>query len=89
MKEKTFTGADLEKALTSGALTKSGVEVVGMVKSSPKAGHVSFTRTGCDTWVELSTSMIDQAEQLGMTACKDHSHPVFKITLKEATTPEA
>jgi len=89
MQEKTFTGADLEKALTNDALTKSGIELVGMVKSSEKAGYVNFTRSGCDTWVDLPTSMIEQAENLGQSGCKDHSHPVVKITLKEAKNPEA
>lgn len=89
MQEKTFTGADLEKALMTGALTKSGTELVGMVKSSEKAGYVSFTRSGCDSWVDLPASMIEQAEKLGQSVCKDHSHPVVKIILKEATNPEA
>ena len=89
MQEKTFTGASLEKALKNDALTRSEIELVGMVKSSEKVGHVSFTRSGCDTWVDLPNDMIEQAEHLGQNACKDHSHPVVKITLKEAKNPEA
>ena len=89
MQEKTFTGASLEKALKNDALTRSGIELVGMVKSSEKAGHISFTRSGCDTWVDLPSDMIEQAEHLGQNTCKDHSHPMFMITLKEAKSPEA
>jgi hypothetical protein len=89
MKEKTFTGAELEKALINDELAKSGIELVGMVKSSEKTGYVNFTRSGCDTWVDLPTNMIEQAENLGQSGCKDHSHPVFKIILKESKNPEA
>ena len=60
-----------------------------MVKSSKRTGYVSFTRLGCDAWVDLPTSMIEQAENLGRSVCKDHSHPVVKIILKEAENPEA
>jgi hypothetical protein len=88
MQEKTFTGASLEQALKNDALTRPVVELVGMVKPSEKGRHVSFTRSGCDSWVDLSTDMIEQAELLDTNACKDHSHPVMRITLKEAEYPE-
>lgn len=86
---KAFTGASLEKALKENSLTRSGTTVVGMVKKSEKGGHISFTRSGCDTWIDLPIDLIEQAEQLGQHRCKDHVHPVFKITLKEGKDPEA
>jgi hypothetical protein len=33
--------------------------------------------------------MIEDAEQIGRSRCKDHFHPLFKITLKLPQTPEA
>jgi hypothetical protein len=86
---KMFSGASLEKALKDDSLTRSGITLVGMVKSSEKGKHISFSRSGCNAWVDLPTDVIEQAEQVGQRRCKDHIHPVFKITLKEAKDPEA
>jgi hypothetical protein len=88
MQEKTFTGASLEQALRSNALTRYGIELVGMVKPSQKEKHVGFTRAGCDAWIDLPIDMIEQAEHLGQHMCKEHSHPVIKIALKEAKDPQ-
>ncbi|WP_193045258.1 hypothetical protein [Mycolicibacterium baixiangningiae] len=89
MRAKTYDGAALEEALRSDLFANAGVELVGMLKPTDKSGHIQFTKSGCDAWVELPTSMIDNAEHLGQARCKDHSHPIFKILLKEATSPEA
>lgn len=89
MQAKTFTGAALEKALKDNSLTHSGVMLTGMVKASQKDGFISFTRSGCDSWVDLPTDMIEQAEQLGQNTCRDHSHTVMRITLKEPKDAEA
>jgi hypothetical protein len=32
--------------------------------------------------------MIEQAEKVGSSQCRDHSHPVFKLTLKESKSAE-
>ena len=89
MGEKTYTGAALEQALKDNALTKSGIVLVGMVKPAEKAGHINFTRTGCENWVDLPVDLIECAEHVGQGPCKDHSHPVMKITLKEPKDPAA
>jgi hypothetical protein len=89
MADKTYTGATLEAALRSGGLKASAIDMVGMVKSSEKEGFIDFTRTDCESWVDLPVSAIEQAEHLGQKTCKDHSHPVFKLTLKEPKDPEA
>lgn len=83
MNSKSFSGADLEKALTEGNLTQAQTSLTGMVKPSEESGHVSFTQSGCDTWVDLPTDMIESADHLGQRPCRDHSHPIMRITLKE------
>jgi hypothetical protein len=89
MAEKTFTGASLEQALKSGAIKTSGITLVGMVKPAEKEGFVSFSRTDCETWVDLPTDLIDEAEHQGEKTCRDHSHPVFRLILKEPRDREA
>jgi hypothetical protein len=89
MQDESFTGEALEKALVNDELSEPGLELLGMVKASDQKGHVSFTASGCDDWIDIPTKMIEQAERVGSSQCKDHSHPVFKLILKESKNSEA
>src|SRR5690349_18883682 len=89
MKENVYDGVRLEQALKSGELEKRGVVLTGMVKSSEKPHHIGFSLAGCETWVDVPTSIIERAEHRGESRCRDHSHPVFTITLEESDNPEA
>jgi hypothetical protein len=83
MQDESFTGEALERALVNDELSQLGLELLGMVKASDQEGYVSFTGSGCEDWVDIPTQMIKKAERVGSSKCKDHSHPVFKLTLKE------
>jgi hypothetical protein len=89
MGEAYFDGVALEKALAEHKFNKSSTQLIGMVKSSEKPGCVSFTPAGCDSWVDVPSDMIAEAEHIGHQPCKDHSHPVFRLLLKEPTDPQA
>jgi hypothetical protein len=88
--EKTFTGQSLVAALKENSFENitSNVGLTGMVKKSEKEDYISFTQSGCGTWVDLPVSMIEKAEFLEMRTCKDHAHPVMKVTLKHSGNPE-
>src|SRR5437868_6850221 len=88
MDSKSFSGSSLEQALHEGTLTQQQALLIGWVKPSGESGYIGFSQSGCDTWVNLPTEMIDHAEYLGQSACRDHAHPVMKIALKEPTDPE-
>jgi hypothetical protein len=89
MPGQTFTGQALVDALSAGEFEHPGIALTGMVKASEQHDHVAFARGGCDSWVDLPTSMIEQAEHVGSRPCEDHSHPVFRITLRESDDPQA
>jgi hypothetical protein len=89
MPDRDWTGASLEKALRSGELDRPALELVGMVKSAESAGKISFTPTDCESWVDIPTDLIEKAEQVGQRSCRDHIHPVFRLTLKKPEDPEA
>lgn len=89
LQDESFTGEGLEKALVNDELSQPGLELLGMVKASDQKDHVSFTGSGCDDWIDIPTKMIEKAERVASSKCKDHSHPVFKLTLKESTNAEA
>lgn len=88
MKNEKYTGTSLEKALASKELDTPSFFLTGMVKSSKKSGQVSFTLSGCDSWVDIPCEMIESAEHLGIQGCANHSHPLMRITLKQSGTPE-
>lgn len=88
MTSKSFSGTSLEKALQEGALTQSQAVLTGMVKSSEQSGYINFSQSNCETWVDLPTSMIEQADYVAQSPCRDHSHPVMRITLKEPSDAE-
>ena len=83
MDSYSYSGKDLEKALEEGTLTQNKTVIRGMVKPSEKSGHISFTASGCNSWIDLPVDMIDDAVPEGNQPCRDHSHPVMRITLKE------
>jgi hypothetical protein len=86
--QDSFEGRSLEAALKSDSFSRPASSLVGMVKMSEKEGYVSFTRGGCEHWIDLPTYMIEEAKKVGQNRCKDHSHPVFEIKLKEPNNPE-
>jgi len=88
MGEANYTGAALEKALASGELHDQSTTLTGMVKASDTKAHVSFSLWGCDSWVDIPTSMIESAERAGTRPCSGHSHPVMKIKLKAPSSAE-
>jgi len=85
-----FDGAGLEQALAEHRFDQPATgHLVGMVRPSQRKGHVSFAPSGCESWVEVPSAMIDEAEHLGERTCRDHSHPVFRLSLREPADPQA
>lgn len=84
---QSLSGADLEKALNDNTLDAPGTTVTGMVKASEKAGHVQFSQSGCEGWVEIPVTLIEKADHVGTQPCRDHSHRVMQLTFKEAKDP--
>ncbi len=89
MTGEVFSGETLAEALESGALEQPATTLVGMVKPSEQDAHVAFARGGCDSWIDVPTTIIERAEHIGTRPCEDHSHPVLRITLKETNDPQA
>jgi hypothetical protein len=89
MENRTFSGASLEEALQGDLFSHAEIVRIGMVKPSKTPGYISFTGGSCENWIEIPTSLIERAEQLGNRPCKDHSHPVFRLTLAMPDDPQA
>ena len=89
MPDQPLTGKSLEQGLRSGDFDSPGLEVVGMVKAAEEKGKISFSRTDCESWVDVPTDLIKSAVQVGHRRCRDHSHPVFRLTFNESDDPTA
>jgi hypothetical protein len=88
MEAQVFDGDTLEAALINKTLAAASVDLVGMVKASEKQGYVGFSKAGCESWIDLPVSMIERAVHRGSVSCRDHSHPLFEISLKEPSDPQ-
>ena len=86
--EIKYSGSELADVLKSGALTEAGVSLIGMVKPSEQDDHVSFSLSTCEDWVEIPVTFIKSAESVGNSSCKDHSHPIVRVSFAEPDSAE-
>ena len=84
-----LSGPALEDALARGSFDQPKAQLIGMVKASAKSGYISFAQAGCESWVDVPSSLIAEAQQIGHQSCEGHSHPLFRLVLNEPTDPEA
>ena len=84
----TLSGAELEQELAGGKLGSSHQSIVGIVKKSEERDHIAFSLADCESWTDLPTGLIDEAETIGECRCGDHSHPVVRLRLHEPKSEE-
>jgi hypothetical protein len=89
MAENVFPGRELARALEAHEVPAPGLMLTGMVRATGQSDSIEFTNAGCNSWMTVPVDMVDQAEHLGYGTCRDHSHPVFRLTLKDLEDPMA
>jgi hypothetical protein len=63
---------------------------VGMAKEAQDDQHLLFASgTACEQWIEVPLALVERVELGGMVPCRDHSHPLVKLELKEPESEEA
>jgi len=90
MDKPQMSGAELEQALRDDTLGHQAqrATVTVMVKASGTDGQVSVTASGCEEWIDIPSSMIDEAQVIGTRPCAEHSHPLARLTLTPPKTEE-
>lgn len=90
MDKPQMSGAELEQALRDDTLGRQAerVTVTVMVKASGTEGQVSVTASGCEEWIDIPSSMIDEAQVIGTRPCAEHSHTLARLTLKPPKNEE-
>lgn len=74
-------GESLIAALASGDAGTTNV-YLGMVKASDTDRHLAFAPGACDEgWLDLPQEIVGEAEVLRQMPCKEHTHPLVKLTI--------
>jgi hypothetical protein len=68
----------------------STVTIGGLAKADEKDPSVLLfsTSLSCEAWTPVPTAMVESISELRTVRCKDHSHPLVTLTLKDGATPE-
>jgi len=93
MKEKSesLSAADFFEKLQHDKLDDlQTFSITGMVKKSEgKDKKIEFAPGGnCSHWVTIPLDLIEDVEMIKTIPCKDHSHPLVKLNMKNPKTPE-
>lgn len=78
-------GSTLEQFLKDLAGNTLGrIEHVAMVKpdDGKSGGLLVAVQPGCERWIPLPAAVIDRVEYLETARCKDHTHPLVRLTLR-------
>jgi hypothetical protein len=70
---------------------KQPVVLTGMVKKADDPDSVMFASgTLCQNWVKIPLkTMVERVERLGKVPCRDHTHELVRLYLKQPEGPEA
>jgi hypothetical protein len=61
----------------------TGVTMSGLVKPGDDPSTIDFSSTlACERWSPLPLDLVESIDYLRPVACKDHDHPLVRITLK-------
>jgi len=78
-----FTGQEFARQLAQGKLNEPIIKI-GMVKKPDDSSNtILFAESGCDDWVSIPISFMEQVTFLRNVPCRDHRHPLVMIQLKE------
>jgi hypothetical protein len=87
MTNESLTGQQLSKALAENTLTPQAT-MTAMVRKSNDNGCVDITLSDCEAWIAIPEELIN-AKVIGSRKCKDHTHPLVELQLKQPNEPTA
>ena len=87
---KQYTPAEFVEKLKSDAAGPRPNVFVGMLKAAGDDQHLMFAHgVSCAHWATVPVDRIESIEQITVVPCKEHSHPLVRLTLKAPETAEA
>lgn len=87
---KQYTPAEFIEKLKGETDQSKPLVFVGMLKAAEDDQHLMFANgASCAHWTPVPVERIEGIEWISEVACKDHSHPLVKMTLKPPASEEA
>lgn len=88
---ESLTPSEFYEKLQQGELDKpQPFIIIGMVKKSEtEEKAIQFAPGGnCSNWITIPLEFIEDVEMIKTITCKDHTHPLVKLSVKRPETPE-
>lgn len=87
---KQYTPAEFIEKLKGETDHPKPLVFVGMLKAAEDDQHLMFANgASCTHWTPVPVERIEGIEWISDVPCKDHSHPLVKMTLKTPASEEA
>lgn len=87
---RKFTPAEFVEKLKGDADHPQPHAFVGMLKAAEDEQHLMFAQgVSCANWTAVPVYLIEGIELISEAPCKDHSHPLVKMTFKTPASEEA
>lgn len=79
------------RAMFSDLKKQGAFFLIGAVKEHDEDKSLVLVSTAgdCTEWLPIHEELIESYERHGTLSCKDHTHPVVTLKLREPRTPEA
>lgn len=87
-----LSGAELERAINDGRLDEEHSSTTvfdALVRKSKKKDHIGLCVAGCESFVDVPSTLIASAEKTGFATCGDHGYPRMRIALTISDDPTA
>jgi len=87
---KNYSPGEFIEKLKSDDFRSQSLIYTGMLKTAEDDKHLLFANgTYCTNWTAIPIDIIENIELVDVIPCKDHTHPLVHITIKEPTSEEA
>jgi hypothetical protein len=87
---KTYSASEFIEKLKKDDFGSTSLVYMGMVKAAEDNQHLMFANNlDCSNWVAIPTDIIENIEFVRLVPCKDHQHPLVRMTIKEPSSEEA
>jgi hypothetical protein len=90
MATKNYSASEFVEKLKSEDFGSASLVYTGMLKNAEDDQHLVFANNmDCSNWTEIPIDIIENIEFMQLVPCKDHKHPLVRMTIKEPTSEEA
>lgn len=87
---RKYSPAEFIERLKNEEFNSKPLIFVGVLKAAEDEQHLMFANGAyCNNWTSIPVDAIESIELISVIPCKDHSHPLVRLTMKEPASEEA